>query len=517
MTSIKARRVECHEVRGSRVREAEGVAEVFPSMDLRFERRALLMMAAAALAAPVLAGGRAMAQAAATPLPPLSAGQADQALKALADADLQGLKSKDYLPSGLEPGASPRPDQQAALVQGLLAYAHDVRVGRLQLGDFPKDWALRPPPYDPAPELAKALADDRLKAWLDSLPPPYSGYAALKRGLAKYRQIAADGGWKTIPDGPPLKLGVTDPRVAALRVRLAVEDPQAPANGGTTFDAELHGAVQRAQRRFGFEPDGVVGPGTLRMLNQPVGQRVLQIIANMERWRWMPREMPATRVQVNSGAAIVTLFQDDRPVLSMKAVSGKPGDETPMLASAMHSVVLNPPWNVPSRIASEELWPKERANPGYLERNGFRVITNDDGSKRLQQRSEQSALGRYKFDFDNPFAVYLHDTPTKATFERFSRQASHGCVRIEKPRELAEALLAGDPNWTPDQIAATLDSGKTIRARLPQQVPVFILYWTAFAGADGQMHFRTDPYDWDRELLRRMGVLATPKPKTDEA
>ncbi len=478
-------------------------------------------MAAAACVLPLMLGGAALhAQEPAAPvapvpaplrppIPPLTPAQAETALAVLRTADAQGLQTRDYLPAD--------PADTRALTEGLLRYARDVRIGRMEEGDFPSNWRLRPEAYDPSPELAQALAADRLKPWLDSLPPPYSGYAALKRGLAKYRQIAADGGWKPIPEGPPLKLGMDDPRVVALRARLAVEDPLVKASGGTAFDAELHGAVQRAQRRFGFEPDGVVGAGTLRMLNQPVGQRVLQIIANMERWRWMPREMPATRVQVNSGAAIVTLFRDDRPVLSMKAVSGKPGDETPMLASAMHSVVLNPPWNVPTRIANEELWPKERANPGYLSRNGFRVITNDDGSKRLQQRSEQSALGRYKFDFDNPFAVYLHDTPTKATFERFSRQASHGCVRVEKPRELAEALLAGDPQWTPEQIAATLDSGKTVRARLPAQVPVYILYWTAFAAADGQMHFRTDPYDWDRDLLRRVGVLAPAKTPAQEA
>jgi murein L,D-transpeptidase YcbB/YkuD len=496
----------------------EGEAEVSGSMKSSSERRARVRLTAAACVLPLMFAGAALhaqepaappAAAARAAIPQLSPGQAEVALQILKAADLQGLQPKDYLPAD--------PADTAALGEGLLRYARDVRVGRMEEADFPSNWRLRPAAYDPAPELAQALASDRLKPWLDSQPPPYSGYAALKRGLAKYRQIAANGGWKAIPEGPPLKLGMTDPRVPALRARLAVEDPQVQAAGGTTFDAELHGAVQRAQRRFGFEPDGVVGAGTLRMLNQPVGQRVLQIIANMERWRWMPRDMPATRVQVNSGAAIVTLFKDDRPVLSMKAVSGKPGDETPMLSSAMHSVVLNPPWNVPTRIANEELWPKERSSPGYLARNGFRVISNDDGSKRLQQRSEQSALGRFKFDFDNPFAVYLHDTPTKATFDRFSRQASHGCVRVEKPRELAEALLAGDSKWTPEQIGATLDAGKTVRARLPAQVPVYILYWTTFAGSDGQMHFRTDPYDWDRELLRLVGVLAPAKPAAQEA
>jgi murein L,D-transpeptidase YcbB/YkuD len=159
---------------------------------------------------------------------------------------------------------------------------------------------------------------------------------------------------------------------------------------------------------------------------------------------------------------------------------------------------------VPSSIANEELWPKERRNPGYLARNGFRVISTEDGGKRLQQSSEQSALGRFKFDFDNPYGVYLHDTPSKATFDRFARQASHGCVRVEKPADLAKALLAGDPAWSPEAIDAAIEKGDTVRARLSEPVPVFILYWTAFAGADGQMNFRSDPYGWDRLLLQRV-------------
>ncbi|HET6971162.1 MAG TPA: L,D-transpeptidase family protein, partial [Phenylobacterium sp.] len=402
------------------------------------------------------------------------------------------------------------PDQQDALTEGLLRYAHDVRVGRLEPGEFPELWALRPAPYDPRPDLAAVLTENRLQAWLDALPPHYAGYVSLRRGLAHYREIAAAGGWKAVPEGKPMALGSKDPRVAALRTRLAAEDPQLVAVGPAVFDAPLQAAVQRAQVRFGLKPDGVAAKSTLDALNQPVGERILQIIANMERWRWLPPTMPATRVQVNSGAAIVTLFRDDRPVLSMKAVSGKVGDETPMLASAIHSIVINPPWNVPSTIAEKELWPKERAKPGYLAAHGYRVIQVEGAQPRLQQASgDDSSLGRFKFDFDNPFAVYLHDTPAKRGFDLFARQASHGCVRLEKPRALAEALLQGDTKWTPDAIDIQLEGDKTVRVPLPEKVPVFIMYWTAFGGAGGQMHFRSDPYGWDRDLLKLAGVLTS--------
>jgi len=443
-------------------------------------------------------------------IPALTPAQAQVALKALRAADLHGLQPKAYVPDGLPEDGTLTPAQQTALADGLMRYAHDVRIGRMDPDKFPELWQVRPAAYDPRPDLAGALAEGRLQAWLDGLPPRYSGYAALKRGLVRYREIAAKGGWKTIIEGPKMELGSTDPRVAMLRARLAVEDSAVAATGSATFDKPLQDAVIRAQRRYGLKPDGVVGNGTLSYLNQPVGQRILQIVANMERWRWMPATMPATRVQVNTGAAIVTLFRDDKPVMSMKAVSGKPGDETPMLTSAIHSVVINPPWNVPSGIAQRELWPKEKANPGYFARNGYRIIPVQGGQPRLQQASgDQSALGRFKFDFDNPFAVYLHDTPSKGGFDLYARNASHGCVRVEKPRALAEALLNGDATWTPEAIDKQLEGDKTVRARLAVQVPVFILYWTAFGGSDGQMHFRSDPYNWDRELLQRTGVLAS--------
>ena len=442
-------------------------------------------------------------------IPALTPAQAQVALKALRAADLHGLQPKAYAPEGVPDDGALTPAQQTALADGLVRYAHDIRIGRMDPDQFPALWQVRPAAYDPAPDLVKALAEGRLQAWLDSLPPRYSGYLALKRGLVRYREIAAKGGWKTIIEGPTMELGSRDPRVPALRARLAVEDSQVAATGAAVFDKPLQEAVMRAQRRYGLRPDGVVGDGTLAYLNQPVGQRILQILANMERWRWMPATMPATRVQVNTGAAIVTLFRDHKPVMSMKAVSGKPGDETPMLMSTIHSVVINPPWNVPAGIAQRELWPKEKASPGYLARHGYRIIPVEGGQPRLQQASgDQSALGRFKFDFDNPFAVYLHDTPSKGGFDLYARNASHGCVRLERPRALAEALLEGDPTWTPDAIDKQLEGDKTVRARLVNQTPVFILYWTAFAGSDGQMHFRSDPYNWDRELLQRVGVLA---------
>jgi murein L,D-transpeptidase YcbB/YkuD len=159
---------------------------------------------------------------------------------------------------------------------------------------------------------------------------------------------------------------------------------------------------------------------------------------------------------------------------------------------------------VPPTIAQKELWPKEKAHPGYLKRNGFTVIDTGDGGKRLMQSPAHSALGHFKFDFDNAFAVYLHDTPAQSGFSRFDRLSSHGCVRLEKPADLAKLLLKDTPQWTPDAIDDAVKAGKTVRAHLAQPMSVYLLYWTAFASPNGQVGFREDPYSWDAMLAAKV-------------
>ena len=423
-------------------------------------------------------------------VPPLSDTQAVLLDKLLnGDIVAQGLKSAAT--------ASTTAPTKEELVRAALDHARAVHAGRLSEVDFQRDWGLRPPAYDPTPAFADAVRLDRIAAWFASLPPPYAGYDGLRKGLQNYRSIASAGGWSPLASGPDFTLGATGSRVIALRKRLAVEDKDV-STSGDTFDAGLLDAVRRAQRRYGLNPTGIVSTQTLAALNVSATDRVRQIMANMERWRWLPQDLPRDRIQVNIAAAVLTVFDGDTPVQSMRAVTGRPGDETPMLSSTIHSIVINPPWNVPTSIATKELWPKEKANPGYLKRNGFKVI----GTRLQQQAGDQSALGRFKFDFANDYSVYLHDTPSRAKFASFSRLSSHGCVRLEKPGELADLLLKGDPAWTPEMVDAAVAKGDTVRARLTKPVSVYLLYWTAFASGNGQMNFRADPYDWD-------GILAS--------
>jgi murein L,D-transpeptidase YcbB/YkuD len=451
------------------------------------------------------------------PAPPISVtlrpDQVDLLVRTLDQAHTHGFEPAAFAPDAFLPllsasDALTRQGAQAQLIDLTLRYARAVRTGRLTPEAFLADWGLRPLPYDPGPEFVQAVAQDRLAAWLDSLPPPYTGYQTLRKGLAIYRDIAASGGWKVIAAGEALKPGAAgDPRIAALEARLAIEDATVAVDGAPVFDEALQQALMRAQKRFGLNPDASLGPATLAALNAPVERRIDQILANMERWRWLPQQLPSDRIQVNIAAAVMSVFHDDAPNLTMRAVTGRPGDETPMLQSTIHSIVLNPPWNVPSSIAAKELWPKERASPGYLARNDFIVISTGEGTSRLQQRAgPKAALGLVKFDFDNPYGVYLHDTPSRSKFASFSRLASHGCVRLEKPIPLAKQLLASSPEWQPDVVDATLATGKTVRAQLGQPIAVFLLYWTAYMTPDGQMNFRDDPYGWDSVLVQRIAA-----------
>lgn len=455
---------------------------------------------------------------AAPPAPPnpyavtLNADQIDLLARTLREAGSHGLEAEAYAPEpalallGGRDEAGRQAGQRQLIVQ-VLTYAKAVRSGRLPLSAFDANWGLRPAAFDPSAGFVQAVAEDRLSAWLDALPPPYTGYQNLRGVLITYRDIRATGGWTRLPVGADLKLGSTDNRVVALEARLAIEDPGVVVDGAALFDEALVQGLMRAQKRLGLNPSGVLDKATAAALNVPVEKRIDQIIANLERWRWLPQTLPVDRIQVNIAAAVLAVFHEDAPTLTMRAVTGRPGDETPMLTSQIHSIVLNPPWNVPSSIATKEVWPKARLDPGYLARNDFIVIPLEGGGSRLQQKAgPKSALGQVKFDFNNPYGVYLHDTPSRARFASPSRLASHGCVRVEKPIELAKLLTAGDPTWTPETIEATIAAGKTVRASLSKPMAVFLLYWTAYVTPEGQVGFRDDPYGWDRLLLQRIAA-----------
>jgi murein L,D-transpeptidase YcbB/YkuD len=449
---------------------------------------------------------------------PLKSAEQDAMLKVLADAPTHGFSPDRFSTKGIEAdlGSRDRARRAAAdkkLVDLTLAYARAQHGLGVPKGLKDANWGLPENGYDPVPEFIAARRDGKMADWLAALPPPQPGYAALRAAYLPYLKVWQAGGWTMVPEGPPLKAGSRDPRVAQLRARLAAEDPalsgQDPA---APFDAALAQAVQRFQARVGITPSGVVDKPTLAALNVTAAARAAQIRANLERWRWVPRDQPATRIEVNSAAGLFDYYRDGQPALHMLAASGKPGDETPILASTIKTVVINPTWNVPDSIAKDELYPKEAANPGYFAAHNF---TTEDG-RLVQQPGDDNALGVVKFLFDNKYSVYLHDTPAKAAFSRDQRSVSHGCVRLEHAVDLAKTLLSDKDGWSAQRVDEALASQQTQTVSLAKGVPVEIYYWTAFTGPEG-VSFRDDIYGWDAEVLKALDSpayateTATPK------
>ena len=419
-------------------------------------------------------------------------------------ADEFGLTRAQIELSAADPAV--RADGQARLRAAAVAYARAEHGGRIAPAEFPDNWAIRPAPYDAEAAFDQALAQHRLAAWAGALPPPDPRYDQLAKAYARYRQIAAAGGWSAVPAGPTLKPGASDPRVETLRRRLAVEDRAIQASPApAAYDQTLAAAVQRAQARYGLTPDGAAGAATLQALNTPIETRLGQMRANLERWRWIPRPLPAYRVELNIASQTLELYDGDRQALEMKAVVGQPDPEkqTPSFSDEIGAVVLNPPWNVPHDIAVKEIWPKIRRDPGYMRREGFVVRPGGE----LQQRpGPDCALGTIKFDLSNRFGVYLHDTPARNLFGRDTRDFSHGCMRLEQPAALAKRLLQGTPGWSDEKIDIAIVAGATQRVVLVRPTPVFVFYWSAFVDDDGQVAFRPDLYGWDAKLNALLGL-----------
>jgi murein L,D-transpeptidase YcbB/YkuD len=457
---------------------------------------------ASSLAAALLAGAALAACQGPPPPGAISDDDAAYALKVLARAPEQGFAPNAFGEQALaKTSRGDRAQRDLLLHQALLAYANAEHGLAITRRAMPSDWGLRPPAYDAEDDLDQAVAQHRFRAWLDSLPPSSPRYRALQQAYLPYLRLAASGGWTTVPDGPPLRPGETSPRVDALRQRLAAEDAQVAALSGP-FDQPLAEALSRFQAAHGLKPTGALDDETLAELNVPALARAAQIRANLERLRWLPREDPPTHIEVNTAAQTTDYVVDGKPVIHMLSAAGRPGDESPMLASDINAIVINPPWNVPQGIAQDELYPKEQANPGYFASHGFSQVSDGSGGSRLvQQPGPDSALGLVKFEFPNRYSVYLHDTPAKAAFNQTTRAVSHGCVRLEAAVPLAKALLLQENGWPAERVDEAIASRDTTSVKLARKIPVRLIYLTAFPEG-GRIDFRPDIYGWDERLLR---------------
>ena len=405
------------------------------------------------------------------------------------------------------------------LTDRLLRYVQDVSRGRVQPDSTDPDRALPLQSFDAVPALAAALTQGQLKDFLTHVPPPYPGYERLAGALARYREIAAQGGWPTIlPGKGEIEWDGSDERLALLRKRLNAEDVEI---GGETID-DLQRAVLRYQARNGLVADGRVGPKTLGMLNVPVTDRIAQIVANMERWRWLPRKFEDLYIFVQLPDGVLRVMDNGHVALESKVIFGRPHDPTPVLRAEATSITVNPPWNVPRTIAVSEILPLLRRHSDYLVRHNMVLLNGPVGdpygqtidwttvtARNFRYRVQQlpgpdNALDRLKLEMPNRFVVYLHDTPHRSLFSASDRALSHGCVRVEQILPLASFALTGDVNSAQSMLQGTIATEKTTRIDLPAPLPVYLLYWTAIADADGLIGFRPDIYQRDKRLTEKL-------------
>lgn len=396
--------------------------------------------------------------------------------RAIEHASDDALEPSDYHQQELRNASGV--DRDILLSDAFLVLASDLVRGRVDPETLDPLWCLAPRNVDIAAVLQAALDVHDVGASLAALAPRHEQYRQLR---AAYQVMRAMNDWPPIERGPAL--------IAQLRARFAL-----PASNES--DAALDAAIRELQLHHGLAVDGVVGPKTLAELNVPRSARLEQLAVNMERWRWMPDALGERHILVNVAAFQLQLVEGGKVALSMKIVAGKQLTTTPFFPAKVERIILNPAWNVPPNI-EHELWAKQRRDGDYFAREHIRVVA---GGGLRQDPGPWCALGRIKFDMPNRFTVYLHDTPAKSLFSGDLRAFSHGCIRLEKPFELAAALLGHDVTVT-DQVQRTI--------ALTPPVPVYILYWTAFVADDGDIEFRRDVYDRDPALaaaLRRRSV-----------
>jgi murein L,D-transpeptidase YcbB/YkuD len=418
---------------------------------------------------------------------------------------------------GLDPADYPTPDLQtntdpAALAQAeiklttsVLTYARHAQAGRVHFSRVSEDIFYNQVLPEPADILTKIADAKNVREALASYNPPHEGYKALKAKLAEARAKTTESGPARIAGGALLKVGMQDPRVPQLRTRLGVSGDA----GNTTYDKTLAAAVKKFQRQRDLSDTGNLNTATVDALNGPRRDRDADIIiANMERWRWLPRDLGKAHVMLNVPDYTLKVVNADKTVWTTRVVTGKPGKmATPMLSETMKYITVNPTWNVPPSIINNEYLPALQQDPNALERIGLKMVQDSDGDIRIYQPpGEGNALGRIRFNFPNKFLVYQHDTPDKHLFAQDKRAFSHGCMRVQYPDKYAEVLLGiSQPNegWTVDKLHKMYGNTEQ-NINLARPIPVHITYQTAFVDDAGHLQIREDVYGRDVALLAIM-------------
>ncbi len=456
------------------------------------------------------------------------------------------------------------------LSNSFLTYTHDLHYGRVRAEQINLELLSGERPVNLPKLLVTAIETDQVQGTLEGLLPKYPMYAKLRISLKEYREIAAKGGWQPVAYGDKFKKGARGQRVLALSKRLKVTgelDSSIP--GSEVFDDSLDQAVRKYQQRNGLYVDGVVGNSTIEALNVPVEERISQIELTMERWRLLPQYLGNRYILVNIANYHLYGVENNNDTINMRIVVGKPQWNTPMFSEEMTHLIINPYWNIPPSIFKDDIAPKIMEDSEYMSKQNMDAlglkapekmvveeaevvevvenveateVTDGDntgetelseaeiqnkkaqeeyiskvlsGKYRLRQNpGPGNPLGRIKFLFPNKHSVYLHDTPNRGFFKKAQRNFSHGCIRVEKPLELAEFVLSSNPSWTQNTIQSSINKMKTKTVHLDESITVYILYFTTWVDNEGTVNFHKDIYGLDKTLYN---ALRTTRPQVDMA
>jgi murein L,D-transpeptidase YcbB/YkuD len=406
-----------------------------------------------------------------------------------------------------------RADLDILLTEGFNRLARDLLLGMVDPAQAGIDHRIEQDSVPPGTLLNRVVAGEAPADILTSLRPTLPQYERMRAKLAAFRELESRGEWTAIEPDTTLSEGMRADAVSQLRQRLVngVDTEEAAlarvgAATPTLFDRDLVRAVQRFQDRHALEPDGVLGASTARELNHSAAEWIGELQLNLDRWRWLPRDLGDRYVLVNIAGFELEVVDNGQVIEAMDVVVGAEATATPIFADSIRHVVVNPYWNVPDGIMERTIEPAIARNPNYLRDNDMEVV---DGQVR-QRPGPKNALGKYKFIFPNEFDVYLHDTPDGHLFDETDRAFSSGCVRIERPRDFARMLLELQSSENPDTLDALVEAGEEKWIALERPLPIFLLYFTAWVREDGTTRFHHDVYGHDEAIEEETDEIGPP-------
>ena len=439
----------------------------------------------------------------------------------------EGLEPSDYYLDDFKAywdsaGLGESVQRDLLLSAALYRYSKNVHSGRNGASKLDNDWYIKNEPLDVRKLFVDVAKKSSIAQLLKELPPQHSGYKALKHELQHFRELAQQGGWQKFDWGPTLEPGVQHKQVLQLRRRLALTGDLVvdPFPDMDVYDRWLEEAVMHYQARHGLEVDGKVGPKTRRSLNVTVSKKIRQIRINMERWRWLPRKLGGRYVMVNMTGFELYIMENGSEILSMPVIIGKSYRSTPTFSGLISYMEYNPYWTIPKKLVLEDIIPRQLRDSTYLSRKSIKVYRGWENPREVdpqtvdwskvnpdrfpywmrQEPGPKNALGRIKFLFSNPYAVYLHGTPDKHLFDRVVRAFSSGCIRVKDPVRLAAFLLNDGTQQMEEDVLANIHLGINQGIDLPIAVPIYLIYWTAWVDDEGRMNFRDDIYGRDIRL-----------------